>query len=128
MDAAPIAVLISVGQSEQSITTMAETTKLFGNVGSGPVIVAEITIVTMGSHASGLTGFMICTIGLIAALNVFERPQIRPMGTAKIVARKNPRATVAKEVHIWSRKVGEPLYSKFRTTPPSADAAEFLAS
>ena len=65
-------------------------------------------IMTIGNHASGLTGFMICTSGLIAALNVFDKPASRPIGTAISVASVKPSATVLREVKIWSRKVGGP--------------------
>src|SRR3990167_7147581 len=96
----PTAVLISVGQSEQSITTSAEITKAFGSSGSALEIIAEMTMVTIGSQASGLTGFMICTSGVIAALNPGESPASNPIGTAITVARKNPSATVSSEVTI----------------------------
>ncbi len=108
MLAVPTAVLISVGQSEHSITTSAEMMKLFASSGSGLVTSAEITIVTIGSQASGLTGFMIWTIGLIAELTSGERPQTSPTGTATSEARMKPSATVLSEVRIWSRKVGGP--------------------
>ncbi len=127
---APTAVLISVGQSEHSITTSAEITKALGSSGSALLIIAEMTIVTMGSQASGLTGFMICTSGLIAALTRGDRPQTRPIGTATTVARMKPSATVFSEVNTWSRNVGGPAYSNSRTAPglPAATAAALLAS
>ena len=99
IEAVPTAVFISVGQSEQSITTIAEMTKLFASIGSALVMVADTTMVTIGSQASGLTGFMICTSGLIAALSVGDRPQARPIGTAKMVASTKPSATVSSEVN-----------------------------
>src|SRR3546814_18351940 len=62
IDATPTAVLISVGHSEHSMTVKAEMTKLLAKTGSTLVIVADTTMVTIGSQASGLTGFMIWMI------------------------------------------------------------------
>ncbi len=104
----PTAVLISVGHSEHSITTRAEMMKALGSSGSALVTRAEMTMVTIGSQASGLTGFMICTSGLIAALTIGDNPQTRPIGTATSVASTKPSATVCSDVKIWSRKVGGP--------------------
>ena len=94
------------------------------------MIVAETTIVTIGSQASGLTGFMICTSGLIAALTSGDRPQTSPIGTATSVARTNPSATVFSEVRIWSGKLGAPDQAKSCTAPglPAATAAALRAS
>src|SRR3546814_20431538 len=78
IELAPTAVLMSVGHSEQSITTSAEMTKALGKSGSAPVIIAEMTIVTIGSQARGLTAFQICQNGLTAAFNKSTRPAPRP--------------------------------------------------
>ena len=75
-------------------------TKLLGRAGSGRVMVADTTMVTIGSQASGLIGLKICTRGLKAALNPLDRPQTRPSGTATTVAKPNPKATVNREVKI----------------------------
>ena len=130
IEAAPTAVLISVGHSEHSMTTIAEITKLFASSGSALVIVAETTIVTIGSQASGLTGFMICTSGLIAALTSGESPHTSPIGTAASVASTKPSATVLSEVRIWSGKVGAPDQAKSCTAPglPAATAAALRVS
>jgi hypothetical protein len=71
-------------------------------------MLAEITIVTIGNHASGLTGRITCTSGLIAALNRLDIPATSPSGTATSEARMKPAATVISEVMIWSTKVGGP--------------------
>src|SRR3546814_21201571 len=54
IDATPTAVLISVGHSEHSMTVKAEMTKLLAKTGSTPVIVADTTLVTIGSKARRL--------------------------------------------------------------------------
>ena len=59
MLATPSAVLISVGQSEQSVTVMAETKKDLDSRPSFEAATAETTIVTIGSQASGETGLKI---------------------------------------------------------------------
>src|SRR3546814_2287483 len=64
------------------MTVKAEMTKLLAKTGSTLVIVADTTMVTIGSQASGLTGFMIWMIGLKAALTAFDSPHISPSGTA----------------------------------------------
>jgi len=58
MLATPTAVLISVGHSEHSMTVIAEMTKLFASMGSALVMADDTTMVTIGSHASGLIGFI----------------------------------------------------------------------
>ena len=103
MLATPSDVLISVGQSEQSVTVTAEMMKLFGNISLLVVDRAETIIVTIGNQASGLTGLKIWINGLSAAVAERDRPQITPMGTANNVAMPNPSATVTSDVPIWSR-------------------------
>ncbi len=121
---------MSVGHNEFNVTTSAEMTKLRGRNGSEPVMVAETTMVTIGSHANGLTGLKICTSGLIAALNVFDSPLSNPNGTAITVPIKKPSPTVFSEVKIWSTKVGAPEYSKFCTSAsrPAAISAALRVS
>src|SRR5690606_950808 len=100
MLATPSAVLISAGQSEHSITVIAELTNDFGNIGSSPTYTAETTIVTSGSHASGETGLKICTSGFSIALTVAERPAVTPSGTAIRPASTKPAKTVLRLVRI----------------------------
>ena len=61
---------------------------------------AETTIVTMGSHASGETGLKIWISGFIAALAVGDSPAAMPSGTATMVASRKPKKTVWIEVQI----------------------------
>jgi hypothetical protein len=61
---------------------------------------AETTMVTMGSQASGLTGLKIWISGLSAAFAVAERPAAMPSGTATTVASRKPKKTVPIEVTI----------------------------
>ena len=91
------------------IEPTAEMMKLLASVGSSLVTDADTTIVTIGNHASGLTGRITCTSGLIAALTRFDMPATRPSGTAKIVASTKPAATVSSDVNIWSTNVGGPV-------------------
>src|SRR3546814_20800426 len=84
------------------MTVKAEMTKLLAKTGSTLVIVADTTMVTIGSQASGLTGFMIWMIGLKAALTAFDSPHISPSGTATSVASTKPIATRSEE-----RRVGK---------------------
>ena len=84
MLAVPMEVLISVGHSEHSMTTTAEMTKLLARKLSSPLdIEAETTMVTIGNQASGLTGRITCTSGLIAALIRLDMPATSPSGTAR---------------------------------------------
>jgi len=57
-------------------------------------------MVTMGSHASGLTGLKIWMIGFNAAFAVGDRPAAIPKGTATAVATRKPKKTVPIEVQI----------------------------
>ena len=71
MEATPSAVLISVGQSEHSVTVIAEITNDFWNSGRSRHVHARCTtMVTIGSQASGDTGLKIWISGLSAALIV----------------------------------------------------------
>src|SRR5262249_27499795 len=90
MLATPSAVLINAGQSEHSVTVMAEFTNDFWNSGSELTYTALTTIVTIGNHASGDTGLKICTSGLIAALIVRDSPASTPSGTATSAASTKP--------------------------------------
>src|SRR5690242_5866107 len=108
IEATPSAVLISVGQSEQSVTVTAEITSDLGNAPLASTYTADTTIVTIGSQASGETGLNSCTNGLIAPLIVRLRPDAMPSGSATMAARTKPRPTVLSEVRIWSMKVGRP--------------------
>ena len=56
MDATPMAVLISVGHRQHSVTVIAEVINDFSNIGSLVTYTALTTMVTMGSQASGETG------------------------------------------------------------------------
>ena len=55
-------------------------------------------MVTIGSQARGLIGFITCTSGLIAARNVGDRPLSSPSGTAMSVPIRKPRPTVRSDV------------------------------
>ena len=109
IDAVPTAVLISVGHSEHSITTTAEMTKLLGRASDRIVIDAETTIVTIGSQASGDTGWMTWTSGLIAALNACDMPHMRPSGTAISDASRKPISDRLERGQDLVEKVGGPV-------------------
>ena len=94
MDETPSAVLINVGQSEQSVTVTAEITKLLGRSPSFEAANAETTIVTIGNHASGDTGLNIWISGLSTAFAIGDSPAAMPRGTAIAVAIKKPKKTV----------------------------------
>src|SRR5690606_2971399 len=100
----PTAVLMRVGQSEQSMTTPAEVQRARCQIESedGVSMPQVVKTKTMGNHASGLTGLKSWMRGLTAVLNPGEMPQSTPRGTARRVATRKPMATVRREMEIWS--------------------------
>src|SRR6476660_5969274 len=102
MEATPTAVLMTVVQSEHSVTVTAELMNDFSKNGSADTYSALTTIVTIGSHASGETGLNTWISGLNMALNVLLAPHRIPSGTATSVASTKPANTVLRLVRIWS--------------------------
>src|SRR3546814_20360334 len=93
----------------------AEMTKLLAKTGSTLVIVADTTMVTIGSQARGLTGIMIWMIGLKDALTAFASPHIRPSGPAPSVASTTHTPPLLQQVHISSWQLAAPPYAQSLT-------------
>ena len=93
---------MTVGHSEHSVTVTAELMNDLSNIGSAVTYMALTIMVTMGSHASGDTGLKSCINGLNIALKVLLTPHRIPIGTARMVASRNPANTVFRLVNIWS--------------------------
>ena len=60
-------------------------------------------MVTIGNQARGETGFITCTMGLIARYIVLLKPETMPMGIAISEPMMKPVKTVKRLVSIWIR-------------------------